>query len=244
MLSFAKRVYRNLRRLLSDQPPAYDFNTSNPLGGNGERVDIQMNNNVDFNLLDVYQKNHWRRYEFALQKIEPGDVCGDFACGTGYGSIILSDVVDSVIGADLDAVVISKIKKRYNNHDNVTFLNENLLNLNYVDHFDSIISFETLEHFDEGDLKKLLLIYSKALKRKGRLIFSTPYMLEQNELAMKMGFHRTFYIDEEKLKHWLKEAGLHIEMIQYQNYETHIITNELDKKDFIICVARKQDHNA
>lgn len=222
----------------------YDFNRTNPLGGNGERVDIQMNGNIDFNLLDTFQKNHWRRYEFAKEIIETGDVCGDFACGTGYGSIMLSEKASAVTGADINEVVITAIKKRYVQYDTINFLNENLLNLSFIDHFDCIVSFETLEHFNEANIRKLLSIYSKGLKKTGRLILSTPYMQEQSELAMKMGFHLTFYINEEKIKNWLEEAGLQIEVIKYQNYDTHNIVNELEKKDFLICVAHKRIINA
>ena len=222
----------------------YDFNRTNPLGGNGERVDIQMNGNIDFNLLDTFQKNHWRRYEFAKEIIETGDVCGDFACGTGYGSIMLSEKASAVTGADINEVVITAIKKRYVQYDTINFLNENLLNLSFTDHFDCIVSFETLEHFNEANIRKLLSIYSKGLKKTGRLILSTPYMQEQSELAMKMGFHLTFYINEEKIKNWLEEAGLQIEVIKYQNYDTHNIVNELEKKDFLICVAHKRIINA
>lgn len=246
MLSFIERVYRRIKRLLIKNAHAgnYDFNVSNPLGGNGERVDIQMNGKINFNSLDTYQKSHWRRYEFAKKKIGKGDVCGDFACGTGYGSILLSEKAKTVTGADLNNQVITAIKERYIQHEQVSFFTEDLLNLTFTDHFNSIVSFETLEHFDELNLRKLLSIFSKALKKNGRLILSTPYMQEQSELAIKMGFHLTFYINEERLKNWLEEAGLKIEVIKYQNYETHDIAGKLNKKDFIICVAGKQMINA
>lgn len=246
MLTLLKRSYGKIKGFFlgNNQVVQYDFNRSNPLGGNGERVDIELNKNVDFEKLDIYQKNHWRRYEFAKEIIEPNDICGDFACGTGYGSIMLSDKASAVTGADLNAEVIAAIKERYKYCNTVNFLNENLLNLDIVNHFDSIISFETLEHFDEVNIARLLAIFSAALKPTGRLIFSTPYLQEQSEEAMKMGFHLTFYINEEKIKNWLYEAGMQLEVIKYQNYDTHIISYEPGKKEFIICVARKQIINA
>ncbi len=242
MLSFLEKKYRTIKNILSFNrvKDEYDFNKSNPLGGDGERVDIQLNKGADFDKMDVYQKNHWKRYEFATEIIEPGNVCGDFACGTGYGSVMLSGKAAKVIGADLNKEVIDSIIERYKQNEKVTFLNENLLHLDFTDYFDSIISFETLEHFKETDIYKLLYLYSKALKENGRLIFSTPYMQEQNEQAVKMGFHLTFYINEKKIEEWLNWAGLEIEDIKYQNYDSHIIKRELDKKEFIICVSRKR----
>jgi 2-polyprenyl-3-methyl-5-hydroxy-6-metoxy-1,4-benzoquinol methylase len=217
----------------------YDFNKSNPLGGDGERVDIQLQKPFNFDTLDMYQKNHFRRYEFAKEIIDYGDICGDFACGTGYGSVLVSDKASKVIGADLDEEVITAIKERYKDKTNVSFLNENLLNLKFENIFDTIISFETIEHFLEEDIKSLLKIFAKSLKENGKFIFSTPYMQEKSEAAMKLGFHFTFYIDEKKIENWLNEAGLIIENIHYQNYDTHFIKKELEKKDFIICVARR-----
>ena len=72
--------------------------------------------------MDIYQKNHLRRYEFAKDIINFGDICGDFACGTGYGSVLISDKAKEIIGADLDKIVVDTIKKRYENiNNNITF---------------------------------------------------------------------------------------------------------------------------
>jgi 2-polyprenyl-3-methyl-5-hydroxy-6-metoxy-1,4-benzoquinol methylase len=228
---FYKKNKRNIE--------VYDFNKSNPLGNNGERVDIQMQTGFDFDKFDMYQKNHFKRYEFARDIISSGDVCGDFACGTGYGSVLISDKAKKVIGADLDSIVINAIKERYKDKTNITFLNENLLDLKFDAMFDTILSFETIEHFAEEDIKLLLRIFANSLNSNGKLIFSTPYMQEKSEAAIKLGFHLTFYIDESKIKKWLNGAGLKIESFHYQNYDCHIIENNLEKKDFIICVAQK-----
>lgn len=242
MILFFKRILKRIRLLVKQNDvnlKVYDFNKSNPLGGDGERVDIQLQKPFNFEKLDMYQKNHFRRYEFAKEIVGFGDVCGDFACGTGYGSVLISDKAGKVIGADIDNEVITAIKERYEKNMNVVFLNENLLNLKFDGVFDTIMSFETIEHFEEKDIKKLLSIFAESLKEGGQFIFSTPYMQEKSEAAMKLGFHLTFYIDEEKIYSWLKEAGLKIQSVHYQNYDTHFIKKDLEKKDFIICVARK-----
>lgn len=239
MKRIIKGVFRRIKNSYRIKEETYDFNKSNPLGGDGERVDIQLQKPFDFEKLDMYQKNHFRRYEFAKDIVNSGDVCGDFACGTGYGSVLISDKASKVVGADLDIEVITAIRDRYVNKTNVSFLNENLLNLKGENLFNSIISFETIEHFDETEINKLLKIFARSLKENGQLIFSTPYMQERSEAAMKLGFHLTFYIDEIKINRWLEESGFKLELITYQNYDTHHIQKDLEKKDFIICVARK-----
>lgn len=217
----------------------YDFDKSNPLGGGGERVDIMLSDNIRYEKLDMYQKSHFKRYEFACKFIQDGEVCGDFACGTGYGTVMISKKAKNVVGADLDGKVIGAITERYKNNPKVRFIHSNLLHLDFNETFTTIVSFETLEHLKEDDLQTALALYNKWLKPGGRIIISTPYLQERSEAAEKLGFHLTFDIDEKKLTYWLQKAGFKPEVIEYQNYQTHIIKPELDKKDFIICVARK-----
>jgi 2-polyprenyl-3-methyl-5-hydroxy-6-metoxy-1,4-benzoquinol methylase len=239
-----KSTIKNILRttyyfLFKRKVKSYDFNESNPLGGDGERVDIQLNKPFNFSSLDMYQKNHFKRYEFAYEHINKGDICGDFACGTGYGSVLISQKASKVIGADLDENVINAIKERYKQYSNVEFINENLLNLKFRETFDSIISFETIEHFSEKDIIKLLRKFNKALKENGKLIFSTPYMQEKSETAEKLGFHLTFLMNEDKITKFLIECGFQLEFAKFQNYETHEILDIIDNKEFIIAVAKK-----
>lgn len=53
-------------------------------------------------------------------------------CITMNSSILRSDKASAVIGADLNSTVIEKIKELYNAFKNVSFFNENLLNLSYT----------------------------------------------------------------------------------------------------------------
>ena len=211
----------------------------NKLESKGERVDINLNEKINFNNLDMYQKSHFKRYEFASKIINKEDVCGDFACGTGYGTVMLAEKAKNVIGIDLNETVITEISKRYQNRTNVSYLNLNLLSINYTNEFDKIISFETIEHFEESNIIKLLTLYYKALKPGGKLIFSTPYLQLESEKAKKLGFHLTFNIDEAKIESWVKNIGFKIIEYKYQNYQDHELKSEMEKKEFIICVIVK-----
>lgn len=209
------------------------------MGFGGERVDFIYDEKFDYSKLDMYQKNHFRRYEFALNNISKEEICGDFACGTGYGSIILSSIASKVIGADLNKKVISEIKKRYKKNKKVEFINRNLLDLNFKDYFSSVISFETIEHFTESNIQCLFEIYSKALKKSGKIVFSTPYLQQKTKEAIALGHHLTFNIDESKIETWLTAAGFRNISFKYQNYISHSIEDTLEPKDFIICIANK-----
>ena len=209
------------------------------LDNSGERVDILYSDAVNFNSLDLYQKSHYRRYEFAIANAIQGGISGDFACGTGYGTAMLAKHSQLAIGADINDNVIRTISMRYKNIDNITYIHANLLSLAYASYFDTIVSFETIEHFEEKYIPQLFAFFHKALKPGGKLIFSTPYRQQQSSEAIKMGFHRMFNIDENKIAQWLSGASLRSEHVKYQNYQTHEIQDRLDRKDFIICVARR-----
>jgi len=233
-----KRIYKAIKSRIF---PAreYDFNKSNPLGGNGERVDIKLSKRLNFSKLDIYQKSHIARYEFAKDIIRDGDVCADWACGTGYGSVLLSSKASLVKAADINGEIIKVVQKRYSDISNVSFETTNLLSLQYHELFDVVVSFETIEHFKEEDIPQLLTIYIRALKKGGKVIFSTPYMQKKSADAIKLGFHFMFCIDENKINDWLKETGFESGVFYYQDYQTHHVQIHPGKKDFILCVAKK-----
>jgi 2-polyprenyl-3-methyl-5-hydroxy-6-metoxy-1,4-benzoquinol methylase len=235
-LSLFKRL---IKKIINKAKPAYNFDKSNPLGGGGERVDFVYTDELNITKLDIYQLSHYRRYEFACKTINANEACGDFACGTGYGTVMLSQKSQKVIGADINEKVIATITKRYQHIKNIQFIHANLLDLAFDNVFDNIISFETIEHFKEEDILELLKIYNKSLKPTGKLIMSTPYLQERDEAALKLGYHLTFYVNEDKINRWLTDSGFQLIEHQYQNYQTHIIQPQLEHKDFIITLAQK-----
>lgn len=208
------------------------------LENRGERIDIDYRNRINFKKFNIYQKAHYKRYEFARSVIPFGKIVGDMACGTGYGSVILSGISKNVIGVDCDKSVIEVIQERYKKVGNVTFICENLLNLNFHSFFDNIVSFETIEHFEETDIIRLFNIFHRSLKKDGKIIFSTPYMQEESLEAKQMGFHLTYNIDENTIIEWLGSLYT-VEVMKFQNYQTSTIEQFLDDKDFIICIAKK-----
>lgn len=214
---------------------------SSTIESNGERVDIFYRaSKINLKKFDMYQKSHYYRYQFAREFIDSQMICGDFACGTGYGSVILAEEAQKVIGVDINSLVIQTIKNRYKNNKNVEFILEDLLKISDKSKYDMIASFETVEHFHEKDIPHFFSLCYQALKPNGKFIFSTPYEQEKSEIAIKLGFHLTFNIDEDKINLWLINAGFTADFYKYQNYETHNIEDKLEKKDFIICMAHKK----
>jgi 2-polyprenyl-3-methyl-5-hydroxy-6-metoxy-1,4-benzoquinol methylase len=230
---------RLMRLFIQKTDEISEFEKNNPLGFGGERVDFILDEKFDYSKLDIYQKNHYRRYEFAMKGILPGEICGDFACGSGYGSALLSTTASKVIGVDINKKVISEIKKRYRNNTKVEFFTQNLLGLDFQNYFSSIISFETIEHFYEKDICKLLSIFHKSLKKEGKIIISTPYLQEDSPAARKLGFHQTFNIDEERINLWFSKTDFVHPLFYFQDYKDHEITTLKNNPDFLICIAQK-----
>jgi len=205
------------------------------LENNGERMDINYYD-MNYNNFNMYQKSHFKRYEMAKKLIKEDYIVADMACGSGYGSMMLSENCKEVHGVDIDEITINEIKERYGNENKVFFYNKNLLDIDFENKFDMIVSFETVEHFEESDIDKLMYNFHKSLKDGGKLLFSTPYDQEKSRASMK--WHKTFYITEDKIKNLINKY-FDIENIWYQDYQTHDLNQEGNIKHFIICETKK-----
>jgi hypothetical protein len=51
------------------------------IGDNGERVVIEYYN-MNYDKFSIFQKSHYKRYEFAQKQLKPYMIVGDFACGS------------------------------------------------------------------------------------------------------------------------------------------------------------------
>ncbi|WP_395374404.1 methyltransferase domain-containing protein [Marinicella sp. W31] len=133
---------------------------------------------------------HMHRYAM-LEPVIKGKTVLDAACGEGYGSHMLSQWADSVVGVDIDEQAITHAHKRYQ-IDNLEFKQSDVLQLPFADdHFDVVVSFETLEHLAEHEA--LLTEFKRVLKSDGCLIISTP---DKAEYSDKTGFDNAYHVKE------------------------------------------------
>jgi O-antigen biosynthesis protein len=118
-------------------------------------------------------EEHYERYRFAMSFAENKNVL-DIACGTGYGTNMLSKKANTAVGVDVSKDSIDFAKKNYTG-----------TNLKYIaasveeplfpkDSFDVICSFETIEHLQDELRRKYLANLKNWLKQNGTLILSTP----------------------------------------------------------------------
>lgn len=177
-------------------------------------------------------REHIARYNFS-NKLAQGRVL-DIACGVGYGtSIILkgNTFMEQYIGIDIDEESISYARKHYS-HKKAAYLVKDAQSQCLPEEmglFDTIISFETIEHLekDEAFVQNL----HKLLNPSGTLIISTPFGRGRG-IACSNPFHVHQYKEEEFTD--LLKCFESIEMY-YQIDES--IEKKVDDKKYYLMVA-------
>lgn len=117
-------------------------------------------------------QEHLNRYLFVMRFV-PKRVVLDVACGTGYGTELLSKSADFIVGADISREALRYANEHYTENADKNFVLTDANNLPFRDDvFDVVVSFETIEHLDRCDL--FLQGIKSVLKINGALIISTP----------------------------------------------------------------------
>jgi 2-polyprenyl-3-methyl-5-hydroxy-6-metoxy-1,4-benzoquinol methylase len=128
------------------------------------------------------ENKHWDRWRkryitCANLTDKEGGKWLDVACGSGYGTEILSNYAEQAIGVDIDKKTIEYANKFHKKKDNVNFLCQDIrkLALNEEEKFDAIISIETIEHI--SDANPFLKSIVKLLSENGVFVVTTPESL-------------------------------------------------------------------
>lgn len=114
---------------------------------------------------------HVARYEFAKQYVHNKNVL-DVACGLGYGTALLyASGARTVLGIDLDSESVCQARRLYA-EPGVQFEVGNAEDLSAYNGFDTVVSFETIEHLQRPEL--FLKEIARVLVPNGTFIVSTP----------------------------------------------------------------------
>jgi len=115
---------------------------------------------------------HIKRYLFALDHIKGAHVL-DAACGAGYGTYFMAqNGADKVYGIDISGEAI-RFAEDFYKADNLEFRVMDLCALDFARcSFDTIISFETIEHLDRP--QKCLREVARVLEPSGVAVISAP----------------------------------------------------------------------
>jgi GT2 family glycosyltransferase len=107
-----------------------------------------------------------QRYNWARQNLRGTNIL-EIGCSTGYGCQFLPDNY-TYMGIDYDPIII-QVAKEQEWRANCEFVNVNINKIG-IDHYDTIIAFEVIEHLDNGlDVVKKLQNHCK------RLLITVPH---------------------------------------------------------------------
>ena len=141
----------------------------------------------EYNIKSKMYLEHINRYRFARQFVRDKDVL-DIACGSGYGTKILSDAgVKSILGVDISKETIDYCRKKYPDE---CFKKGSVDSIPVSDNsMDVVVSFETIEHVDEFVQIEFMREINRVLREDGVFIVSTPnslvYSGADNEFHVK-----------------------------------------------------------
>lgn len=125
--------------------------------------------------------DHFQRYKFTKKLCEGKNVL-DAACGTGYGSLYLSENgAKSVTAIDISDETICLAKKNYIN-SNLTFIVDDCEQLATINKkYDVIVALECIEHFENPE--KFLTRCVQVIDDRGIMVVSTPNATASGRLS-------------------------------------------------------------
>lgn len=143
-------------------------------------------------IVEQSMSDHVERYYFAKKYLKPDFVVLDAASGSGYGSEILANCVKKVVGLEISDHAL-EWARNHHQKSNIEFKKADL-NKSFDlpdNHFDAVISFETLEHV--ANQENVLFEFKRVLKPGGLLIISSP---DREIITEKSGVNNKFHINE------------------------------------------------
>ncbi len=158
---------------------------------------------ADTGLLEL---EHVERYLFA-SGFSQGKSVLDIACGAGYGSSLLIEAgATRVTGVDISTEAVEFATNNYG-RKNLQFIVYDAELYNH-DHYDVVVSFETLEHLENRQIFLMNLL--AMLNESGTLIISTPNKTitspMKSESQIRNKYHKHEYREQEFVSA-LRSAG-------------------------------------
>jgi len=143
----------------------------------------------DSNMRGKTAHEHFHRYGLCKEYVN-GKIVLDLASGEGYGTAILGENAQSVIGLDLSIESVKASQRKYSRDGKIGFQQGDCRFLPFSPaSFDVIVALEIIEHISEQDQVRALSEIARVLKPDGLLIISTPNREIYNRYKQPNRFH-------------------------------------------------------
>lgn len=154
---------------------------------------------------------HLHRYS-AAKILCQNHVVLDVASGEGYGSCLLSQISQKVIGIEVDFGSVQHACLTYANKcNNLFYLNAEATHLPIkTNSVDVITSFETIEHIHEQ--KAMMLEFVRVLNDDGILIVSTPNKAIYSDAAFYQNPYHIKEFEKEEFRQFLGNFFVQVEI--------------------------------
>lgn len=113
------------------------------------------------------------RYKFVARLIKKTDHVLEVGCGSGLGSIFLSQYCTYVTGIDVKTTEVAEARS-INRRENVEFKVGDFFDLEFILQYDVVVALDIIEHMPVEQGHKLVAAMAKHLKPTGMVVIGTP----------------------------------------------------------------------
>ena len=227
--------------------------------GTGPSKNYFVQEQLDYTTSPATRSGWKMRYEFALTYIEKNDVILDCACGLGENTQMMAQRCRKAIGLDIDNYFIAHNEAKW---PEVEFHCADVTHtLPFPDdHFDMVVSIETLEHLPTmSSVRAALTNFHRVMKPGGMIIASGPNREAAGNVPLvvltKLWLRRLLgpYGKQQATwhghyRHWTPEAFRRLflpyfEKVSLFGQHPNGIKEDLSQASYLILVAQKLEYN-
>jgi hypothetical protein len=182
--------------------------------------------------VDGIRRDHTARYEWVAKRLAPGSRVIDFACGVGYGALILARAGHIVNAIDRDEEAIAYAREHYS-HPGINFHcgDQSKLSEFAPNAFDAVLSFEAIEHIEDP-----LPVLKLCRELAPQLFASVPNEDKFPHRGM-IAFHHRHYRPHE-FKELLEQAGFVVNSWHGQEGKESDVEDDRMGRTIIACAER------